>query len=366
MMNGSLPRCRVVFLASQKARAARVSELILEQDGASKTAQNDVVIEILPGVAVFGSYLDDKGERVRYLSSIDYYGPNATLEKPQSFLSFFDEDGAVESAESSSRTKGDLHFTGISAVAVGAGLEDEEDMSRIRAFFRSISTKDIPVEAIKPNPEYSSMKEELSAFRLLSAEQKAESTRLGKMGPGKMARFVSDYAVQFVGNCIVEARCRRNSPEPETQQVQAADEPTAVKFFDNNRPRYCCRKCRTILFGEDDLEDPPHTQARHRFSARKINHGAVRDESSSLCQSIFLRDGCSWMGSMSEFEGKFVCPKCNTKLGTWNWSGSQCSCGTWVVPAIQIPNSKVDVISCFDQGLPTGTVVSPFARTKKA
>lgn len=43
-------------------------------------------------------------------------------------------------------------------------------------------------------------------------------------------------------------------------------------------------------------------------------------------------------------EGKLTCPnaKCGGRLGSFNWSGSQCSCGSWVVPAIQVVASKVD------------------------
>jgi dual specificity phosphatase 12 len=55
-----------------------------------------------------------------------------------------------------------------------------------------------------------------------------------------------------------------------------------------------------------------------------------------------------WMGDDIKNgypEGKFHCPTCNAKVGNWIWSGTQCSCGTWVVPAIQIPKGKVDVLT---------------------
>ena len=29
------------------------------------------------------------------------------------------------------------------------------------------------------------------------------------------------------------------------------------------------------------------------------------------------------------------------QIGSWNWAGSQCSCGQWVAPAMQFPMSKV-------------------------
>lgn len=44
------------------------------------------------------------------------------------------------------------------------------------------------------------------------------------------------------------------------------------------------------------------------------------------CSSIFV-ERKEWMGSMSEIEGKLVCPKCLSKLGSFKWAGDQCSCG---------------------------------------
>jgi len=45
---------------------------------------------------------------------------------------------------------------------------------------------------------------------------------------------------------------------------------------------------------------------------------------------------------LEDQEGKLVCPNCDTRFGSYVWSGDQCSCGFWVVPAIQVPKSKVD------------------------
>lgn len=71
------------------------------------------------------------------------------------------------------------------------------------------------------------------------------------------------------------------------------------------------------------------------------------------------------MPDLTERDGKFSCPsaKCRSKvmhalcvncagvrltalalqIGSWNWAGSQCSCGQWVAPAMQFPMSKVAV-----------------------
>ena len=49
--------------------------------------------------------------------------------------------------------------------------------------------------------------------------------------------------------------------------------------------------------------------------------------------------------ALSENEGKIVCPnlKCGNRVGSHNWSGAQCACGAWVVPAIQFLKKTVDL-----------------------
>jgi len=64
------------------------------------------------------------------------------------------------------------------------------------------------------------------------------------------------------------------------------------------------------------------------------------------CSSYFV-EPLSWMGSALQtghLHGKLVCPNplCLAKLGSFDWAGSQCSCGAWITPAFQILKSKVD------------------------
>lgn len=48
------------------------------------------------------------------------------------------------------------------------------------------------------------------------------------------------------------------------------------------------------------------------------------------CTSFFLRDdtGLEWLAGLSDVEGKLSCPhpKCGVRIGSFNWSGTQCSC----------------------------------------
>ena len=92
---------------------------------------------------------------------------------------------------------------------------------------------------------------------------------------------------------------------------------------------YSCRLCRRILFSEDDVEQ----HGVSGMAAGKVKYGA------SPCSSVFLAEVPAWLPPI---EGRIECPKCGCRLGSLTWSGSPCSCGTWVTPAIQFHSSRID------------------------
>ena len=67
---------------------------------------------------------------------------------------------------------------------------------------------------------------------------------------------------------------------------------------------------------------------------------------SSNCQSLFVEQS-QWMENsvVGSSQGKLTCPKCRARLGSFNWSGLQCSCGQWITPAFQIHKTKIDLIA---------------------
>jgi hypothetical protein len=46
--------------------------------------------------------------------------------------------------------------------------------------------------------------------------------------------------------------------------------------------------------------------------------------------------------SADPVEEKLVCYSCGTRVGALRWAGGQCSCGTWVCPAIVLYKKSVD------------------------
>jgi len=99
-----------------------------------------------------------------------------------------------------------------------------------------------------------------------------------------------------------------------------------------------CRLCHARVCNESDIDESHQKNlSKHTMSHRSIS-------GSSKCTSLFLAEPLEWMSAMDSVEGPLLCPgpKCRTRLGGWNWSGSQCSCGTWVTPSIFLVASRLD------------------------
>ncbi|KAF4148054.1 putative Tyrosine-protein phosphatase yvh1 (PTPase yvh1) [Phytophthora infestans] len=123
----------------------------------------------------------------------------------------------------------------------------------------------------------------------------------------------------------------------ELQLEQQQDESSVTKF--------ACKKCRCVLFKSDQLT--PHEPEQHQISTRRKLKDLKHQVSAHVaCSSYFLEETLPWMDEALLAEGKIHCPtfKCQSRLGALQWSGSQCSCGTWVTPSIKITKSRVDAV----------------------
>ncbi|KAJ8596152.1 hypothetical protein M405DRAFT_805862 [Rhizopogon salebrosus TDB-379] len=64
------------------------------------------------------------------------------------------------------------------------------------------------------------------------------------------------------------------------------------------------------------------------------------------CSGYFV-EPMKWMEPFLQsghLAGKINCPKCNAKLGNYDWAGVCCSCREWVTPGFCIHRSKVDEV----------------------
>ncbi|CAD5122482.1 DgyrCDS10905 [Dimorphilus gyrociliatus] len=87
---------------------------------------------------------------------------------------------------------------------------------------------------------------------------------------------------------------------------------------------YYCGKCRKPLFYDNSI----------------ILHDD--DKTTETCYSSLFIEPVKWMEeNIQTLEGKVYCPKCKAKIGRFNWSGSKCTCGSWVTPSFHIRNDMV-------------------------
>jgi len=109
-------------------------------------------------------------------------------------------------------------------------------------------------------------------------------------------------------------------------------------------PPVRCQKCRYHLLDSSDVVD---------------SHGVGFDPTSgppspsNSCSTdvwyIPENKMPDWMKSNVEsgdwVKGKMTCPKCQARIGSYNFvSGMKCTCGLAVLPPIHIVKSKVDII----------------------
>merc|ERR1712046_543734 len=92
-----------------------------------------------------------------------------------------------------------------------------------------------------------------------------------------------------------------------------------------------CHTCRKSLFKKEKVLDHVVGLGQSSFSWKKRE----KREKLVVCTSFFVDESVFNYLNLSETEGKITCPHCKSKIGSWNWSGAQCSCGFWQCPAFQ-------------------------------
>ncbi|KAK5787146.1 hypothetical protein PVK06_041799 [Gossypium arboreum] len=112
-----------------------------------------------------------------------------------------------------------------------------------------------------------------------------------------------------------------------------------------NRTAYRCKKCRRLVALQDNIVDHTPGEGETSFEWHKRRSGNPFNKSSQTeCSSVFV-EPLRWMTAVEEgaIEGKLSCAHCDARLGYFNWSGIQCSCGSWITPAFQLHKSRVDI-----------------------
>jgi dual specificity phosphatase 12 len=127
------------------------------------------------------------------------------------------------------------------------------------------------------------------------------------------------------------------------------NESSSYSSIDLQQPHYKCKKCRYYLFNATNRIK--HLKSYEKYDTndwyskldyfKKLNSG--NNLNNSVCTKEIFIEPVSWLvDKISDIEGKINCPKCDSKIGSFNWYGQKCSCHTWVVPAFHIYEQKVD------------------------
>ena len=156
---------------------------------------------------------------------------------------------------------------------------------------------------------------------------------------------------------IIPAQMYSNIYEEYIKRLEEYD-----KYINDNTPNYIfkCGKCRKTLFNDKQLILFHDNLAKDKYSNKRRKNNAVK---TTECTSYFLsierlmadneNENNSNKDTFEEImenknmkleSGAIKCKKCSFKLGEFFPKGTQCSCGSWVVPAVQIVKSKVDKV----------------------
>ncbi|KAF9419924.1 dual specificity phosphatase 12, partial [Entomortierella beljakovae] len=153
---------------------------------------------------------------------------------------------------------------------------------------------------------------------------------------------------------IEEMTLAADPSKPSTVTPSASTSAAAAAVSTISQRPLKCKKCRRALVARDSIITHTPGQGQNSFQYRKRtatlnvsqavqsnDNIAIQAQPASVCQSYFV-EPVEWIQSLHALEGKVSCPKCDSKLGSFNWAGAQCSCGAWVTPAFMLHRGKVD------------------------
>lgn len=106
-----------------------------------------------------------------------------------------------------------------------------------------------------------------------------------------------------------------------------------------------CKKCRRVVALQENVVSHTPGEGESSFEWHRRRSGNTFNKYNEFeCTSIFV-EPLRWMKAVEEggLEGKLWCTHCEGRLGYFNWSGIQCSCGSWITPAFQLHKSRVDI-----------------------
>lgn len=112
---------------------------------------------------------------------------------------------------------------------------------------------------------------------------------------------------------------------------------------------YTCKKCSRRLFDRGQvLHDGTIEDSGDNIGVSKVKASWGQTNTNynlgigGKCSSVFTSEAPEWVTSTATNQGRFACPNCDARVGSFAWSGATCSCGKWITPAFQFQLSRID------------------------
>jgi len=125
--------------------------------------------------------------------------------------------------------------------------------------------------------------------------------------------------------------------------MSSASSSTEVQTRASRPRRIRCKLCRKEVATRDDFMDHSNGHGRGTTNTSSTTKVPMIGRS---CSGYFI-EPLPWTQEQATSgapSGKLACPtpRCNAKLGNFDWAGSKCGCGEWVVPGFCLARGKVD------------------------
>lgn len=154
--------------------------------------------------------------------------------------------------------------------------------------------------------------------------------------------FYKKWKVAVLGDSFAKGE-QMESSSYASDPGTASSRPPALESMTERSTVYRCKKCRRVVARDENVIGHDAGGGESAFKHHKRGGKRGVTEERPVCTSIFV-EPMQWMTTVEEgvVEGKLQCVKCEARLGNFNWSGMQCSCGAWVTPAFQLHKSRMD------------------------
>ncbi|KAJ5113395.1 hypothetical protein N7456_001929 [Penicillium angulare] len=149
---------------------------------------------------------------------------------------------------------------------------------------------------------------------------------------------------------------------PEMESVRFEDDQPSIQQAQPTPEREVelkCRKCRRgiasskyIISHEEEKRE--NAKARSNVECAHIFLHPMKWMRSSLYPSASDSNPNAQFTGDAPLSGRLACPNptCGANIGKFAWQGMQCSCNSWVVPAIGLAKARVDIKPLASGNLP--------------